>query len=1210
MIRVFHPTADDRADTVVLRSSAPLQVAFAVWWGFVSSLELLMAARSHLPRWLFDRAQTSDVGFEQVEAAVLLVDMAGFTALTNRLNRHGQVGSEETVTHLNRWFEAVLGPVHERHGDVVAFGGDAFTALFTGPDASSRLRTAAAAGWEIAQELETSARLGLADGTVTLATAGNEESKQPMAIGPAVRMASAAIVRARVGEVHVHTPAPGLELGDVGNGIGMLLRGPASGEVPERADDLRTRVSGLVVDAGSVVLERLKPFLPSSVWAELLLPPEPGEHRIVTTLFARYGEITAAVELDEVTAALDQALEVLSRSGGYVQKIESADKGTAVLAFFGVPVAMQDAPGRASAAAMELTTAESFAVSITTGRVFAGDVGSRQRHEFTAIGEPVNRAARMLQAVPVGEVWCDPVTAAAAASYGFGEVEHIEAKGFEDGVPIRVLRSVLDESEVPTSAQAPLVGRDDAMEMLRSRIRGDPSPIVLLGEVGLGKTRLLQEVAQSARLAGQRVCFGHFGGPRAFSAFAELADALGVPGRNERDQLLARLAAGIDMTGQRVLICLEDLHLADEDDATLWRDLIPLLPGLGASMICTARPSATVQLPGERFHLLPLGMSDALELVRFHAPDALQAVASEIVRRAGGNPLFLEQLAMQKEGGELPRTIEEAIRVRMDRLPPLHRRVLQTASIWVGDFDLRALDALVSEEGSAPVEEAVSALLQHSFLVPAGGARWRFGHDLDRRVAYSAMAFAQRQSLHRHALEILERSGDPDPAEVYIHLEAVDDGRRAGEAAASATVLAVEAAAGVRAVRFANLALERLEDPAARCRVQVEKAHGLMMAMQRREAAEVAEQAEKDALALDLPGVAGRAMKIAAQAYSFMTEYAASDASVNRGLRLASDLDDDGLRAPLLMVRGWNAWGRGLYPDARAALERAAELAPTEDERVRVHSSLVSVLIQLGEYRLARKYLLPPDWLENRREAAMLFDHAEIAFHLAEREVLRDLLARTEVIAQTRTRFVQETQMRLALLREMEGRWAEAEPLRTKAIRAHLEADCPYEAKLTRMQGDREQLLAGAFTEARAAFEDSIDGLEDIEAADEVARAEVLAAIAGRFLSVPLEKLADVATRNRRFADRSGRWVLEIELGVLLALIAPPAGRKEAFGTVVAMCQARRDRASERFVRLIAYWQEAHEDTPEAAARWVELTEELRSWGCPEWTHGGPQQPD
>ena len=278
--------------------------------------ELLAAARSYLPRWLFERALFGEPVDEPrtVEAAVLLADMAGFTALTRRLALQGNVGSEQTTEHLNAWFTDVLEPVLARGGDVTSFAGDSFAAVF--PDASpeARLARAAAAAREIAA-LGRSARLAIADGTIHELAVGDERARQPVTLGPALRQAAAALGRAGIDEVWAPAGLPGLELEAPSGGLARL----AVGEPPAR----RVHTGrGFTSPASPAVTPRalaaLRPFLPETIWQQLLLPPQLGEHRPVTTLFVRVGDVEdgAGVEPSEVAAALAAAPPAAVRSSG------------------------------------------------------------------------------------------------------------------------------------------------------------------------------------------------------------------------------------------------------------------------------------------------------------------------------------------------------------------------------------------------------------------------------------------------------------------------------------------------------------------------------------------------------------------------------------------------------------------------------------------------------------------------------------------------------------------------------------------------------------------------------------------------------------------------------------------------------------------------------------------------------------------------------
>jgi predicted ATPase len=198
--------------------------------------------------------------------------------------------------------------------------------------------------------------------------------------------------------------------------------------------------------------------------------------------------------------------------------------GDAILAFFGTPVAHEDDPQRAVFAALEiLNEVKPFAaqvkaqygldfavrVGINTGPVVTGDVGSQRVAEYTAMGDAVNLAARMEQTAEPGTIRiAEDTQRLIAPLFELEDLGGIEVKG--KSAPVRAYR-VLAAKTRPgrlrgiKGVSAPLIGRDSEMSELREALRclkeGRGQIVALIGEAGLGKSRLLDE-ARKAWLLG------------------------------------------------------------------------------------------------------------------------------------------------------------------------------------------------------------------------------------------------------------------------------------------------------------------------------------------------------------------------------------------------------------------------------------------------------------------------------------------------------------------------------------------------------------------------------------------------------------------------------------------------------------------------------------------------------------------------------------
>ncbi len=359
--------------------------------------------------------------------------------------------------------------------------------------------------------------------------------------------------------------------------------------------------------------------------------------------------------------------------------------------------------------------------------------------------------------------------------------------------------------------------------------------VYVRGEAGIGKTRLVEEMRRLAEAQGfvsHRGLVLDFGMGKGQDPVRAIVDSLlGLrpsAGSGERSEAAARVAAsgivGADQLvflhdmldlpqtgewhtlydamdnaarnrGKRALVAtltadacrreptmivVEDLHWADSQVAgylSAFATGVANGPGLlvMTSRVdgdpldaawragCRGTPLATIDLG-------PLRSDEALSLAGGFI-DATQRVALACIDRAGGNPLFLEQLLRNAEEGSgesVPATIQSLVLARMDRLAPLDRQAFQAAAVIGQRFDLALLRRLID------VPDYVCDGLVANALVLPEGDDFLFAHALIQEGAYSTSLRARRRELHRRAAEWFASS---DPVLHAQHLDRADDER-------------------------------------------------------------------------------------------------------------------------------------------------------------------------------------------------------------------------------------------------------------------------------------------------------------------------------------------------------------------------------------------------------------------------------------------------
>lgn len=276
-------------------------------------------------------------------------------------------------------------------------------------------------------------------------------------------------------------------------------------------------------------LTRLKKLVPKEL-AERLLTSRHGkierERRIVTILFSDVKGSTALGEerdpeevLEIMNGAFEVLIEPIYRYEGTLARL----MGDAILAFFGAPIAHEDDPVRAALAALDIQQkmpeyaalvakkygAKGFSVrvGINTGLVVVGEVGSDLRVEYTAMGDAINVASRLENAAAPGAIVVSGNTARLIRhAFDLESLGGLELKGKAE--PVQAYR-VVKKKETPESPRgiqglhSPLVGRAREFQILKSSVEGLAGGrgqlVSIIGEAGLGKSRLLEEVKKAGR---------------------------------------------------------------------------------------------------------------------------------------------------------------------------------------------------------------------------------------------------------------------------------------------------------------------------------------------------------------------------------------------------------------------------------------------------------------------------------------------------------------------------------------------------------------------------------------------------------------------------------------------------------------------------------------------------------------------------------------
>lgn len=367
-------------------------------------------------------------------------------------------------------------------------------------------------------------------------------------------------------------------------------------------------------------------------------------------------------------------------------------------------------------------------------------------------------------------------------------------------------------------AEGPLIGRGEEMARLRAAFtRGGRRPAVaVLGEAGVGKTRVISELAAEAEAAGMRVLLGRsyeservlpFGpwvdalrpargdltglGPHWRAELAHLIPEVGVPDAAPRAaadslQLFEAVLEALRHLGRQrpLFLALEDLHWADEMSARLLAFVGRRLAAEPVVIAMTAREEELPDTPVLRHaledleregalsvvRLGPLSRPDTMALVRQHAragaePAELAGLGERAWLAGEGNPLVtVEMVRAHAEGGapghgaglRLPERVRAIVIRRLERLSERARNLAAMAAVIGREFEFPLLQEATGA-GEVEVAEGIEELVRRRILQ---GAEEGFGftHERVREIAYAELLGVRRRAMHGAVAAALERT--------------------------------------------------------------------------------------------------------------------------------------------------------------------------------------------------------------------------------------------------------------------------------------------------------------------------------------------------------------------------------------------------------------------------------------------------------------------
>lgn len=451
-----------------------------------------------------------------------------------------------------------------------------------------------------------------------------------------------------------------------------------------------------------------------------------GERKTVSVMFvdvAGFSRISESFDPEIVHEMMNGCFEIFGQEIHGVGGTINQYTGDGVMALFGAPVAFEDHASRACYAALgiqkrlkeyarELRNAYGIHFQIRTGlnmgEVVVGAIGDNLRLDYTAIGDTTNLAARIESLAPPGKIWASQkIRNAANASFRFRKAGHFQVKGKKRSVSVFSLlgqRRDIDLSIKGPGKRVPFTGRRDELSSMKNSLetamKGKPRLLIIEGEAGLGKSRLLEQfqkllnpdqvllLAGRGQSYGQTMAFHPFfqmlksyfqftdnesyqdirvklrekvRNKRVLSGFEQILSVFeqvrADEGHNEminesrKQEIFSILRNLLEdcLSASPLVMCLDDMQWVDPTTIDFLHFFLSSSVTGSMLVICAGRPPGITwppDIPQDLIRLKPMPTADSLHV--FNAAlgtnRLVPAIGKKILSSAGGNPLFLTEV--------------------------------------------------------------------------------------------------------------------------------------------------------------------------------------------------------------------------------------------------------------------------------------------------------------------------------------------------------------------------------------------------------------------------------------------------------------------------------------------------------------------------------------------------------------------------------------
>lgn len=687
---------------------------------------------------------------EPVRGAILLLDIAGFTPIVVGLSGAGPRGIDALQRLLTNYYTEMIDVVRDHGGDIYQFAGDSILACFEaapGEADGDVVQRAAVCALGVQRRLARFARLELLGqrfGVSSRIGIGFGESNRivmgasglwmhPALVGEPLAQAVRAEKQATVSEVVLSPRAwsslpEGARKGEAREGGNHRLALDAPVESVKRP---LPAASG-----GSELVGRCALLLHPVLFTKITTAHQEfsGDFRDVTCFFVRFTHAPADGDASSFTRDLNAYYEFVQREsahhGGVLLMTDFTDKGNVLYVLFGAPTAQQNKEVLACRLACKLLKSRDafpflgdLQIGVATGHAYCGDMGSPWRKGYSALGEVVNMAARLMTHGRGGSVHICANTQGRLQQGGFATefVEDAKLKGVSRTVPVYRLLGETRRS-LFIKGRGDIIGRRRELavlhEALDASLKGRGKVCVVSGEAGIGKSRLGARVLEDAEENGAGALYGICYSYEMFTPFFPwkevLLQAFGLHDSDDFATQMVRLSEGldglVDVGPEWIPVVAGILGIALEETPDT------------ASMDARRKQQKVFQIVHQLLEKLSLAQPLLLFFEDLHWADNISLdLLQYLAVRLGSHRIMV--LATMRPGDQLRglRELPEFCPVELSSLDDDDTREMLRAHLRLSPPDLALEERLLAKVQGNPffIESIVDGLAEQGYLGPA-----------------------------------------------------------------------------------------------------------------------------------------------------------------------------------------------------------------------------------------------------------------------------------------------------------------------------------------------------------------------------------------------------------------------------------------------------------------------------------------------------------